>query len=290
MGNVKKIITKKVVLDANTKRGEIFTGLSDSSALEGKLKGNFSIATASAFPIYRWFWELYEHKVDAYYYKPPSDIDALKAHTLDKSLGNLLLTNLPGWTQLPDRETSVKVYSNISTANDFSRKSGMEENYSARVFRTVPQLNSKMVIAPAAHIRNSFQYAFAEFGVTNNEHGALEEFDTCFHDLFEACGLKNGFPADWQLFLKTLRDVAFAKIRPGRKVFTNTEIVIWKLVENKAHIVDFLDNAFSPLHNGFKVVEFNAGLNREEFPDNEIWTASPCLLFEEAVFSGMLSG
>jgi hypothetical protein len=45
-----------------------------------------------------------------------------------------------------------------------------------------------------------------------------------------------------------------------------------------------LDAAFSPSHNGFKVIDFKEGLKAEEFPDNEIWTASPCLFTEEALF------
>jgi hypothetical protein len=49
-----------------------------------------------------------------------------------------------------------------------------------------------------------------------------------------------------------------------------------------------LDDAFSPFWNGFRVVDCaDGGLKKEDFPDNEMWMASPCLLIEEEAFEGM---
>jgi len=59
------------------------------------------------------------------------------------------------------------------------------------------------------------------------------------------------------------------------------------LVENKGGLIDFLDDAFSPLNNGFKVIDYNDGLKKEDFTDNEIFMVSPCFLIEEEVFEGM---
>jgi len=52
-------------------------------------------------------------------------------------------------------------------------------------------------------------------------------------------------------------------------------------------LIDFLDDAFSPLNNGFKVTDYNDGLRKEDFTDNEIFMVSPCPLIEEEVFEGM---
>ncbi len=227
-------IKHTTTIDVNVERGVSYTGLLDSNELKEKLQGNFSLVLASGFPMYKCFPELNipksgfpesgklgfkEHKVDYYYYEPPANITARKAATLDKSIGNLLLSNLPGWVALPERETSAMVYSSIQTANGFLKKSSKEdENYPGRMYRAVPELNSKLVIAPTAHIRFSFQYALEQFGITKAEYGPLGKFHGCFYQLFRAYGMEDGFPMDWQLFLTTLHDIVFEKIRPWDKI------------------------------------------------------------------------
>lgn len=280
-------VTHTVSSDLNIKRGACYMGILNLNELKKKLKGNFSLEMASAFPMYKCFPD-HEFKVIAHSYEPPDDIATRKAATLNGILGNFLLNHLPGWAVLPDRETAAMVYSDKKTANDFLRKlRGGDERIPGRTFRAIPELNSKLVIAPAAHLRYSFNYAFGAFGVTGNEHTSLEDWDVYFYQLFHAYGMEDGFPSDWQLFLTTLNDIAFDKIRPERKISGVTEIVLAKLVENKANIIDFLDNAFSPLNNGFKTINYTEGVKKEEYPDNEIWMASRCLLIDEEVFDRM---
>ncbi len=96
--------------------------------------------------------------------------------------------------------------------------------------------------------------------------------------------MEEGFPSVWQLFLTTLNNIILDKIRPKRKISGDTEIVLATLVKNKAHLIDFLDNAISPLNNGFKIINYDQELKKHEYPDNEIWMASPCILIDEEVF------
>ena len=271
----------------------MYTGILDPDELKSRLEGNFSLETASAFPMYKWFPEEHGLKLYGHYYEPPNDIPALKAATLDKSIDNLLLSNLPSWAALPDKETSATVYSSRKAAIDFSKKQGEvkkqgeEGNYPGRVYRAIPALNALLVIAPAARTRYSFQYAPGEFGLAENEQGSLRQLGSRLRQLLHACGIAEPSTSDWQLFLTSLRDIAFEKIRPVRAISAETERVLGTLVAHQTHIIDFLDNAFSPLHNGFKVVDYTAGLKKADYPDNEIWMASPCLLIEEGVFEGM---
>jgi hypothetical protein len=278
-----------VTIDPAVRRGATYTGVLDPNEVKEKLRGNFSIVLATAFPMYKWFPGLEEHKVASYCYEPPNDIPDLKAASMDKSIGNLLLSNLPDWAVLPEKETSATVYSSRKTADDFSKKSGEEGRYSGRMYRAVPELNSRLVIAPAARVRNSFQYALGEFGIAAEEYiGSLGKFNSCFIELFRACGMGDGRFSDWQLFLTALNDVAFEKIRPERKITKDTEKVLGILIKNKEQVIDFLEDAFSPLHNGFKVLDYNDdGLKKAELVDNEIWMASPCLLINEGLFEEM---
>ncbi len=76
---------------------------------------------------------------------------------------------------------SAMVYSDKKTANEFLRISrGGDERIPGRTFRAMPEWNSKLVIAPAAHLRYSFNYTLGAFGVTDNEHGSLEKWGCSF--------------------------------------------------------------------------------------------------------------
>lgn len=289
MKTVKTVCTQQTeTIDPNIPRGVTYNGL-DCNGLQQKLPGSFSIAMASAFPLYQWFMQHGDHQVDGYYYEPPDDLAARKEATLDKSIGHLLLQHLPGWAGLPDKETSATVYSGRMTANEFSKRSHEEGNYPGRMYRAVPALNSRLVIAPANHIRYSFSYALGAFGIADAEYGSLGKLSGCFRDLLRAYGMADEFPRDWPLFLATLQDITCQRIQPARKLSTDTEKLFVTLVDNKEQLVDFLDNAFSPLQNGFTVIDYTDGLNKEDYPDNEIWMASPCLLIEEELFERMES-
>lgn len=282
-------ISDIVSIDPNIERGVSYTGILDLNGLKKKLQGNYSLAMAAEFPAYKWFpdsRQVYQH---ALYYEPPDNIPARKAATLDKGLGNLLISHLPGWAGLPDRETAAMVYSARKTAYAFSKKSSSDEdgNYPGWMYRAVPALNARLVIAPAAHLRFCFQYALDQWGITNAEYGPLGRLHGCFSDLFRACGMEAGFPFDWPLFLMTLNDIAFEKIRPQRALYEYTQVMYGILIDHKADLSEFLDNAFSPSNNGFKFVDYSEGLKKEEYPDSEIWTASPCLLIEEELFERM---
>jgi hypothetical protein len=297
MGKVRMVNLKTMVtIDPNIERGVSYAGLLELDQVKAKLQGNFSLAKASAFPLYLWFLQPVEHKVIwyGYYYEPPGNICARKAASLDRSLGNLFLSNLPGWTVLPDKETSVTVYSSRNTANGYSKKPGNEGNYPGKMYRAVPELNARLVIAPTADIRYSFHYARQAFGITHWDYGSPEKFGGYFHGLFHAfyelfhvCGIGDSFPSDWQFFITALKDIAFEKTRPARKLSADTETVHRILMENKTDLPDFLDKVFSPLHNGFKVIDYKEEIKREAYPDNQIWMASPCLFIEEGLFEEM---
>ena len=89
------------------------------------------------------------------------------------------------------------------------------------------------------------------------------------------------------LLLSHLEDIAYQRLRPAHTLSAGTEGALVTLVENKGGLIDFLDDAFSPLNNGFKVIDYNDGLKKEDFTDNEIFMVSPCFLIEEEVFEGM---
>jgi hypothetical protein len=164
-----------------------YTGL-DSYELKQKLAGNFSIAMASAFPMYKWFPEHRDHKIDCLYYEQSGDLlirreDFLtrRPGALDKSIGHLLLSHLPGWAGLPDRETSAMVYTGRMTADELSKKSHEEGNDPGRMYRAVPALNSRLLIAPGNHLRCSFSYALGAFGIAEAEYlGSLGTVNSCF--------------------------------------------------------------------------------------------------------------
>jgi hypothetical protein len=268
-------------------RGTSYTGILDLNEVKEKLKGNYSLALATEFPAYKFFPSSMQVCCPAYFYEPPSTILARKAATLDKTMGNLLMSNLLGWAGMPDRETSAMVYSARKTAEEFSKKSSEEERDPGWMYRAVPVLNAKLVIAPAAHLRFCFQYALGEWGITNAPYGPLGKLHGCFSDLFRACGMEDGFPFDWPLFLTTLNAIAFEELRPQRALFADTQVMYGRLIAHKAELLEFLDNAFLPSNNGFEVVDYTEGLPRDQYPDNEIWTASPCVLIEEGVFERM---
>ncbi len=267
-----------------SREGTSYTGILDLNELKEKLQGNYSLALAAEFPAYKFFPNPRQAHCPAYSYEPPSTILARKAATLDKSLGNLLISHLPGWAGLPDRETSAMVYSARKTADEFSKKSSDGERVPGWMYRAVPALNAKLVIAPAAHLRFCFQYALGEWGITKAEYGPLGKLHGCFYDLFRACGMEVGFTFVWPLFLSTLKAIAIEEPRPQRDSAADTQVVYARLIDHKADLLEFLDNAFSPSPNGFEIIDYAEGLTKERYPDNEIWTASPCLLVEEGVF------
>jgi hypothetical protein len=280
-------IQHTVTVDPNTRRGATYTGIMDLNEVRQQLQGGFSLAMASTFPMYKWFPEHSDHKVDCYgyYYAPPDGIESRKSATSDKSIGHLFLHNLPGWALVPDKETAATVYSSRQTASDLSKRSSAgDEHYPGSIYRAIPESGSKLVIAPAPYTRYGFKYALGQFGIADVEYGSLGKLNGCFHELLRACGMSDDCLTDWQLFVAAIGDIAFERIRPGRNLSKETEIVLGVLVKNKSHTLDFLDNAFSPLHNGFVMTDFNDGLKKEDYPDNEIWMASPCLLIKEGYF------
>jgi hypothetical protein len=290
MGNVKKIsITHQVTIDPSTRKGATYTGILDLNELKQQLQTHFSMPMASAFPMYKWFHQPHELAVNGYSYEPPNDLPVLKNPIIDKSIGNLLLSHLPGWADLPDKETAATVYSGRATAADFSKIQGGEGNHPGRMYRAIPALNTRLVIAPSTRIRYSFSYALKEFAIADTAYGSLGKLSGCFHDLFHACGMADGSQLDWPAFLTTLHDIAFAKKQPARKLSPDTERLLTTLIKNKEQLIHFLDNAFSPLQNGFKVIDFTGRLNKADYPDNEIWLASPCLFVEEELFEQMRS-
>ena len=214
---------------------------------------------AGEFPAYKFFPDLQQVHCPAFFYEPPSTIAARKAATLDKTFGSLLISHLPGWAGMPDRETSAMVYSARKTAEEFSKKSSEEERDPGWMYRAVPVLNAKLVIAPAAHLRFCFQYALGEWGITRAPFGPLGMLHGCFSDLFRACGMEDGFPFDWPLFLTTLNAIAFEEIRPQRALFADTQVVYARLIEHKVDLLEFLDNAFLPSNNGFDVIDYTDG-------------------------------
>ncbi len=283
--NVRRVtVTSTISIDPNIQRGASYTGILDLDELNKKLQDNYSLALAADFPLYKWFPDSGQLSCPAHYYEPPDNITARKAATLNKILDNLLLSHLPGWAELPDRETAATIFSSRNTADEFSKRSGGEKDHPGIMYRAVPVLNAKLVIAPAAHFRYCFQYALDQWGISNEEIWPLGKLHGCFYELFQACGIEGGFPFDWELFLTILNDIALEKIRPQRILSGNTEIIRATLIDHKTNLPDFLDNTFSPSNNGFKFIDYTAGLKKELYPDNEIWTASPCLLIEEKLF------
>jgi hypothetical protein len=282
-------ISHRITVDPNVRRGVSYDGIMDDSSLKEKLEGNFSIPLASAFPLYRFFLTFDEHpRCVGHYHEPPEDLAARKAATMDSSIGNLLLSNLPGWSDLPYKHTSVTVHTSIQTAGELLRKSqDSEERVPGLLYRALPALNSKMVVSPAPRYRDSFGYALKELGMEDQDSASLLKVSSNLHHLFYLYGIKEIAPLDWPQFLSALHDIAFEKIMPTRKVPSSIELVLAALIKNKADLPGFLDNAFSPLNNGFQIVDYTDVLNKAEFPDNEIWFSSPCLMIEEGVFQGL---
>ena len=102
--------------------------------------------------------------------------------------------------------------------------------------------------------------------------------------------MEEGPPFDWPLFLTSLQDIAFGRKRPSRSMTPATDSLLAALVSNREQLVDFLDNAFSPVRNGFRIIELSRGLDtidKADYPDNEIWLSDPCLFIEEGLFAGM---
>jgi hypothetical protein len=273
-----------------------YTGL-NLNELKEKLAGNFSMAMASAFPMYKWFPEHGGHRVDCIYYEQPADLVAYREDflarrpgALDKSIGHLLFSHLPGWADVPERETCAMVYSSRETAHEFSKKSYEEGDYPGRMYRAVPALNSRVVIAPARHLRFSFSYALGAFGIAESAYlGSLGTLNSCFRHLLGVCGVADEFFLDWPLFLGNLQDIAERRLRPAPAgtLPASTSRLLEVLVKNKAGLIDFLDDAFLPLNNGFKVIDYNEGLKKEDLTDNEIWMAPACVLIEEEGFEGL---
>jgi hypothetical protein len=293
--NIKTIrVSISETVDSENLRGATYIGIMDMPHLKEKLKDSFSLPAASAFLLYKYFPDPQQLNCLGHFYEPPNDVATRKAATLNRSLENLLMSNLPSWAAIPDRETSAMVYSSRATADEFSNKFGAEspdydktQRYPGHMYRAVPADNAKLVIAPAAHLRLCFKQALAAFGISENDMKPLGKLNVCFHDLYNACGLTTRYVENWEKFQAALNDVASEKLRPKRQMAKDTDLFLGVLIANKEHLLDFLDNAFSPANNGFKVIDYNDNINKDDYPDNEIWLAARCLLIEEKLFENL---
>ncbi len=157
-------LLERITIDPNARRGVTYKGIMDVQLLTEKLQGNFSLPLASAFPMYRFFLTFDEHQTPVgHYSEPPEDIAVCKAATLDSSIGNLLVSNLPSWVDLPYKHTSVTVHTHVETAHDLLRKSmDSEERLPGLLYRALPAVNSNMIISPAPLYRDSFRHALKE--------------------------------------------------------------------------------------------------------------------------------
>ena len=277
--NIRSIkVSHTVTVDHDVPRGVTFTGIMNMPQLKERLQLPFTLPTASTLPLYKFFIDSQHVNCVGHYYEPPDDIAARKAATMDRSLENLLMSHLPSWAGIPDRETSAMLHTSLDTVG---------ERLPGHVYRAIPANNSKLVVAPFPHIRLCFDHVLKAFGIADNASKPLHEVHVCFHDIFDACGLKARYTENWPMFQVALNDIASGKIRPQRPVAKEAQVALDTLIRKKSHVLDFLDMAFSPANNGFKVIDYNESINKVDYPDNEIWTASPCLFIAEDVLNDL---
>jgi len=193
-----------------------------------------------------------------------------------------LINNLPLWKDFPKRQM-------ICTTNYFTAETFSD---SLSVFEIVPISNdTKIGICPTSDIWNSFKYM-------RNKFGLKMDIDLYYiNELFEVIGLKDDYSDIITNFKERLIDIYnknytnlkisdydfkfydhdINKIMDEMyfKVFDIEKIV--KELKNKTSL-EFLNDAFNPIKNDFKLITYKNYKKLSNFENNEIWFDEKCII------------
>lgn len=177
---------------------------------------------------------------------------------------NLLMDNLPSWSEYPKRSKSI--------IGSLDR--GTAEGYGT-LYRVIPIFeNSKVAVAPKFDIWWSFDKAF------RSDNPMYTKCDSCDgtgeHPIFDSqcedCGGAGDTPVT---SLKHFND----KLKKDFNLNSDVKYT-WSEFKNKVkNGLPVIKNIFDPVKNGFRLIDYNNETNIHK--DAEIWTEAKCLLIRE---------
>jgi len=197
---------------------------------------------------------------------------------------NLLLNNLEGWKDFPQRQYSIIATTNVTTAAGFAKKN--ETN--GKTFVVIPTRDSLIAIAPKPDIWYSFSYALEQLQI-NHSGSSLKYLNSYLTELFRSTAQNVQFDTTWERFLEFLNVMTSRKYLKPKYISKESKRLLKVLIDKKTFLMDFMNKTFHPGPNGFQTRIYNTILSCSEFPNNEIWTTSRCFLIELETYLKIIS-
>ncbi len=226
-----------------------------------------------------------DEKLEDFYLASPSK--SLRPSKTLKELGNyynLLFNNLPNWKDFPKRERSLISSSSKMTAQSFAQN--FKNTKSGNVYRVIPLYNTEIAIAPKEDIWYSFQKGLGLLAL-RGINITLVQFNLCLTDLFDQANVSAEKRNTWDGFIDGLQIITEHNEIKLTRISTDAENVLKSLKNNKDNIQKFIETCFDPKENGIELLNFNKGINKNNYPNNEIWTESDCLLIDQNIFANL---
>lgn len=216
-------------------------------------------------PLYRGVKSKNKNREDSFLILDPSTHERNSVDT--DNYYNLIMDNMPKWSDYPKRSKSI-----IGSLNR-----GTAENYGT-LYRVIPIFeNSKVAIAPKFDIWWSFDRAFS---IRNPMYTSCESCEgSGEHQLLGGdCNICDGSGDVEVTTLKQFNDKLKRDFNLTEDKYTWSEFKA--KVKNGLPIIS---NIFDPSVNNFKLINYNNDTNI--YKDAEIWTEAKCLLIREDLLS-----
>jgi len=211
-----------------------------------------ALSSITRYPIYRGN----RHIDGEYFLTNPKNFGERKSPFADENYYNLLLSNLPAWSQYPKRNKSVICTTDYENASNRGR---------GIAHYVLPVDGAKIGVCPRDDIWDGFRDAFEGWY-------DLSDLNDTIYSLFRDNGIfRKRSQVDFSSFVKDCLELDKIK-----NLDPDDYNIFSEYIEGDIPFIKYLNDILDPEKNGFKLV--NVGENMGG--DNEVWTDSPCILID----------
>lgn len=247
--------------------------------LINELRANYSVFIEKGSPFYKGV--VSKTCLNKYYVVDPSlFLRESKTKIEHGNVYNLLLNNLPSWEKIPKRQYSVIMSSSQNTAKSFSIPITSKGYIYGKTYCVIPENESILAIASDRDIWNSFNNGLLKIGL-RGKNGNLIKFNCILNELYKSTQNNDEFDKNWELLNENLIKLANGIIVPKISLSDEETRMLEYLKSNRNDLIGFFDEIFNPNLNGIMILQFNKEFKLENYRNNEIWTESKCVFFED---------
>ncbi len=176
----------------------------------------------------------------------------------------ILFDNLPEWKRYPKRSKSIICTTDTSYADNFGT-----------IYRVFPYDNAKIGICPTNDLWGSFERYMGDY--------TLADFNYYLEKFAKTIGLDNKmntYPDLIKLFdaIDNNKEWVIENLSPSYSPPPFLDDYLKRKYSLSTSLLSFVENAFDPENNGFKLVTPKTFGNPD---DKEVWTDSPSILIRD---------